>query len=206
MSAGTSISSCPAANLCLDQQAYQEDLELKNHELSEKYSDKARAFIHTNRLYQTLKQQVMASQVAVAAGDEAEQTTQTARGIRYIETMPGARTGTGVHSHPGFPGGHNRQSSGGLGNVGPQRGGPGLGPAPNYASHVQQRGLNGRVHTGRKSTLLNSFESSTSMTELVQILHPWERLVKIKAYPLSVEPVKAPSSMRTLVRHTKPRP
>ncbi|KAF2632228.1 hypothetical protein BU25DRAFT_358985 [Macroventuria anomochaeta] len=139
------------------QQADQIDLENKNNELSEAYKEKARALGRTQKMYNSLKQQVMVSQVAVAAGDEAELTLQTARGNRFIDRMPGARTGTGVYSHPGAvqqPGGsrlHNRQGSGSSGSSGQQRGGVGIGPAPTYASRLQGRGANARVHTGQSA-------------------------------------------------------
>lgn len=142
------------------QQAECEALEAKNNELSNAFMDKARALARQKKMYDSLKGQVMASQVAVAAGDEAEMTLQTARGRRFIDRMPGARTGTGAYGHPGGavqqPGGsrlHNRQGSGSSVSSGQQRGGIGIGPAPNYAQQLQGRGLGGRVHTGRRFML-----------------------------------------------------
>ena len=144
---------------CAAHQVEREELEGKNNELSSAYLEKAKALARQKKMYDTLKGQVMASQVAVAAGDEAEHTLQTVRGNRSLDRMPGVRTGTGVYSHPGVmqhPGGgrvHNRQGSGSSGSSGQQRGGVGLGPAPTYASHLQNRSLGGRVHPGRKSTV-----------------------------------------------------
>lgn len=115
----------------------------------------------------------MASHVAVAAGDEAEMTLETARGNRFIDRIPGARTGTGAYSHTGViqqPGGgrlHNRQGSGSSVSSGQQRGGVGIGPGPTYASHLQGRGLGGRAHTGRKSTIPIVLGKSSSTSDLV---------------------------------------
>jgi hypothetical protein len=128
--------------------------------------EKAKAFVRQKKMYDALKGQVMASQVAVAAGDEAELTLQTGQGNRFIDRMPGVRSGTGVYSHTGMvqqPGGgrvHNRQGSGSSGSNGQQRGGIGIGPASTYASHLQGRDLAGRVHTGRKSTVYHDPASS----------------------------------------------
>lgn len=117
---------------------------------------KAIALKRQQKMYDSLKVQVMASQVAVAAGDEAELTLQTARGNRVIDRMPGARSGTGVYIHPsaaakqsGASRLHNRQGSGCSGSSGQQRGGVGVGPAPSYTPHLQGRGLGGRIHIGR---------------------------------------------------------
>lgn len=120
-------------------------------------------------MYDSLKGQVLASQVAVAAVDEAEVTLQTARAAnRFANLMPSVRTGTGMYSHPGGavqqPGGnrlHNRQGSGSSGNSGQQRGGVGLGPAPDYAQHLQGRGLDGRVQTSRKFMLCFGLSSES---------------------------------------------
>lgn len=119
---------------------------------------KARAHARDKKMYDNLKGQVMASQVAVAAGDEAEMTFQTAQGHRFLDRMPGARVGTGANSHPGgafqqlrghMP--HNRHLSGGSGSSSQQRGATDLGPPPNYAQHLRGREFSGRIHTDRKS-------------------------------------------------------
>lgn len=145
------------ADIRAAQQADCEALEAKNNELSSHFLEKAKALARQKKMYDSLKGQVMASQLAVAAGDEAEVTLQTARANRFTDRMPEMRAGTGIYSHPGGavqqPGGnrlHNRQGSGSSGSSGQQRGGAGLGPASSYAQHLQGRGMGGRVHTGRK--------------------------------------------------------
>jgi len=135
----------------------QVSLETKNHELVDAFKDKGKSLQHITKLYQALKAQVMASHVATAAGDEAEMTLQTARGDRFIDRLPGTRTGTANYSQMGrnqqMGGGrpHGRadsRSSGSSGQQQQQRGGISLGPA--YASHLQGRGLGGRMGTGRE--------------------------------------------------------
>jgi hypothetical protein len=142
-------------------QAEQASLEAKNHELVEAYKEKTKSQQQTQKLYQSLKAQVMASHVAHAAGDEAEFTLQTARGDRFIDRLPGTRTGTANYSQVGMSqqvgGGrpHNREnsrSSGGSGRQQQQQQGSGIHLGPPFSnSQLQRRGLGGRVHTGRKS-------------------------------------------------------
>jgi hypothetical protein len=130
-------------------------LETKNRELGEAFKAKAQALQHTTRLYQALKAQVMVSHVATAAGDEAEMTLQTARGDRFIDRLPGTRTGTVMYSpmpasqRVGGDRPHGRNDSRSSGSGGQQRGGIGLGH--HYAPHLQGHGLSGRVGTGRMS-------------------------------------------------------
>ncbi|KAH7095373.1 RXT2-like protein [Paraphoma chrysanthemicola] len=120
-------------------------LESRNEELAKAFKDKCRAQQQTQRLYQSLKAQVMASHVANAAGDEAEMAIHTARGDRFIDRLPGTRTGSASFAQSGMSqhqtGGrqHNRADSKSSGSVGQQQGGIGLGS--NYAS---RRGLGGR--------------------------------------------------------------
>lgn len=129
-------------------------LEAKNHELGDAFKEKSKAHQHVTKLYQALKAQVMASHVATAAGDEAEITLQTARGDRFIDRLPGTRTGTANYSQLGVTqqmgGGraHDRFDSRSSGSSGQHRGGVGLGP--NYVSHLQTRGMRGRMGTDRK--------------------------------------------------------
>ncbi|KAF2131486.1 hypothetical protein P153DRAFT_286395 [Dothidotthia symphoricarpi CBS 119687] len=137
-------------------QAEQTTLEANNHELSDAFQKKARAHQQAQNLYQTLKAQVMASHVANAAGDEAEMTIQTARGDRFIDRVPGARTGSANFNLMGVGNQqsrrqHNRAGSGSSGSSGQQRGGVGLGPM--YASQLQGRGLGSRAHTGQSAPL-----------------------------------------------------
>jgi hypothetical protein len=132
-------------------QAEQASLQFKNDELHNAFQEKSKAQKQVQKLYQSLKAQVMASQVAVAAGDEVEMTSQTARGDRFIDQIPGTRTGTVNFNKTGtgYPSGgvrqHVRAESGSPGSGGQQRGGIGL--PPTFASHLQ-----GRVHTGRMYT------------------------------------------------------
>ncbi|KAJ4355080.1 hypothetical protein N0V95_003243 [Ascochyta clinopodiicola] len=83
------------------QQIDQDALETKNNHLSDAYREKARDIARVKQMYNALKQQVMASHVAVAAGDQAELTIQSAHGNRSVDRMPGVRIGTGAHSQPG---------------------------------------------------------------------------------------------------------
>lgn len=194
--------------MLLAQQADQDALESKNNDLSTAYADKSKAFQRSQKLYQSLKQQVMASQVAVAAGDEAEHTVQTARGNRFVDRMPGVKTGTRVYTHPsamqqhGGNVSHIRQGSGSSGSSGQQRGGVGLGLAPTYTSQLQGRGLNLRAHTGRKS-MTSCFWFKLDHANLVQDPHSSEHHVKV-VYLYLVEHVKVPFSKRALGHHTKP--
>jgi hypothetical protein len=161
-------------------QAEQASIEAKNHELVEAFKEKTKSQQQTQKLYQSLKAQVMASHVAHAAGDEAKFTLQTARGDRFIDRLPGTRTGTANYSQMGLSqqmgGGraHNRENSRSSGSSGRQQqqqgGGIHLGP-PFNNSHLQGRGLGGRVHTGRKSILsftLSCFRNYCSAGTLEQ--------------------------------------
>jgi hypothetical protein len=142
-------------------QADQGTLEAKNHELIDAFREKSRAQQQLQKLYQSLKAQVMASHVANAAGDEAEYALQhTVRGDRFVDKLPGARTGTGTFSQPNLAnrqGGrqryYNRDGSNSSGSSGqPKAGGIGLGPVGNSQSHGY--GLGARGYTGRKSRRL----------------------------------------------------
>ena len=138
-------------------QAEQASLEAKNHELVDAFKEKTRSQQQTQKLYQALKAQVMASHVANAAGDEAEFTLQSVRGDRFIDRLPGTRTstanfgqaGVGQQTSSGRP--HNRDNSRSSRSGGQQLGGIRIGPS--YTSHLQGRDSGGRVFTGRKSSL-----------------------------------------------------
>ncbi|KAJ4341848.1 hypothetical protein N0V87_001513 [Didymella glomerata] len=66
--------------------------------LQDKVQEKAKTLARQKKMYDTLKGRVMASHVAVAAGDEAEMTLQTVRATdRFADRMPGVRTGTGMY-------------------------------------------------------------------------------------------------------------
>ncbi|KAF2034866.1 hypothetical protein EK21DRAFT_97095 [Setomelanomma holmii] len=128
------------------------ELEKKNHDLADCFKEKCRAQQHVTKMYQSLKAQVMASQVANAAGDEAEMAVHTARGDRFIDRLPGTRTGSasfasmGMSQQHGNGKTHNRADSRSSESGGQQQGGIGLGP--NYASHLQGRGFGRRTATG----------------------------------------------------------
>jgi hypothetical protein len=131
-------------------QAEQISLQKQNEELRDAYREKFKAQQQVQKMYQSLKAQVMASQVAVAAGDEVEMTSQTARGDRFIDRIPGTRTGTanlnkvGIgHSSNGTRQ-HIRAASGSSGNGGQLQGGIGL--PPTFTSHMQGRVYPDRVY------------------------------------------------------------
>ncbi|KAF2661351.1 hypothetical protein K491DRAFT_710928 [Lophiostoma macrostomum CBS 122681] len=161
-------------------QVEQASLEHKNHELSDAFRDKARAQQQIQKLYQSLKAQVMASHVANAAGDEADYALHTARPDRSVERLPGTRTGTanlsqfGVGNQQRGDGRrHNRDgsgSSGGRGDGQHRGGGIGLGPAWN--SQAQAHGLGGRVYTGRESFILSLgvsfFQSVKTLNDVIE--------------------------------------
>ncbi|KAL6155900.1 hypothetical protein ACJBU6_06096 [Exserohilum turcicum] len=125
------------------------ELESKNHGFAEAFKEKTKAHQRTQNLYQALKAQVMASQVAHAAGDEAEFTLQTARGNRLIDHLPGARSGTANLSQVGMTQQagsrlHNRVTSRSSGSSGRhQQSGVHVGPS--FNSQLHGRGLTGRV-------------------------------------------------------------
>ncbi|USP74319.1 hypothetical protein yc1106_01593 [Curvularia clavata] len=130
-------------------QAELAELESKNHGFAEAFKEKTRAHQRTQQLYQALKAQVMASHVAHAAGDEAEHTLHSARGDRFIDRFPGARSGTvnfsqmGTTQHSGKRS-HKRIISRSSGSSGRQPGGVHAGPS--FHSHSHARGLGSRVH------------------------------------------------------------
>lgn len=121
------------------QQAERNDLVAKNNELGDKFQERARAFSVQKRLYDSLKAQVMASQVALAAGDEAASTLQSSRISRHVDRIPGVRAGTGVYTQQ-LPGSRlqHRQGSTSSAGSGQQRGGAGIGAVPSY---IQGRGF-----------------------------------------------------------------
>jgi hypothetical protein len=154
-------------------QTEQASLEQKNHELVDAFREKSRAQQQMQKLYQSLKAQVMASHVANAAGDEADLTLHTARADRFVDRIPGARTGTGNFSQPGMGnqqarggnGQHNRNGSGSSGG-GEQLCARGNGlPAP-WNSQSQGHALGGRMHSG----CMHSFLSSCTCCKLMCLL------------------------------------
>lgn len=140
-------------------QADQLALEQKNHELLEAFRQKSRAQQQIQKHYQALKSQVMATQVAHAAGDEADLAVHTARGARFVDMLPGARSGTanlsqlGVGQHHGGGRSHYHGGRGSSGENGQPRGGVGL--APQWSSQLNGRGLGSRMHSGRRCPIAN---------------------------------------------------
>ncbi|KAF1941786.1 hypothetical protein EJ02DRAFT_346880 [Clathrospora elynae] len=140
-------------------QAEQASLEGKNHELADAYMQKTKAHQQTQKLYQSLKAQVMASHIANAAGDEADYTLQTARGDRFVDRFPGTRTGTANYGQVGAgqQGGggsgrlHNREHSHSSGSSGRQQQQGGVHLGPPFRPYSQGRGLRSRVHTGQSA-------------------------------------------------------
>lgn len=174
-------------------QAEQESLETKNHELVDAYKKKTRSQQQTNQLYQSLKAQVMASQVANAAGDEAEYALQSARGDRFIDRLPGARVGSvnlhRLNENQQTAGGrfHNRNMSRSSGSNGHQPGSIGLG-----SQHVSQRALNNR-HIGREFPFLYAIGiakmRTSSMSQRLTSMQSLGLLARLKrseaAFPYS---------------------
>lgn len=134
-------------------QAEQASLVNKNQELVEAFKERARSQQAIFKQYQSLKAQVMASQVANAAGDEAEHALNTARGDRFIDRIPGTRIGSanfnrmGDHQQ-GNKRLHDRNHSRSSGSSGQQQPGN-IGIGPPYPSHLQGRAVGSRILTGQ---------------------------------------------------------
>jgi len=132
----------------------QESLVAKNQELHNAFKERAKSQQQTQKMYQALKAQVMASHVANAAGDEAEYALNTAHGDRLMNRIPGTRTGSanfgrmGDRHQTGNKRPHDRNNSRSSESNGQQQGAVGIGPP--FAAHLQSRGLNSRVLPGRK--------------------------------------------------------
>jgi hypothetical protein len=161
-------------------QAEQAALEEKNHQLSTGLRTKSQALAHTSHLYQALKAQVMASHVATAAGDEAEMTLQTARGDRFIDRLPGTRSGTANFSQMGGshrmsgPRPHNRADSRSSGSSGQQLRGNGMGQT--FASQLQGRGL-GRTGAGGEFSMHYLFAARLTCPKNPALARPVSRNV-----------------------------
>lgn len=137
-------------------QAEQASLVSKNQELANAFKERAKALSQTQKMYQALKAQVMASQVANAAGDEAEYALNTARGHRFIDRLPGARIGSAnfhrmADRQQGHKRAHDRNHSRSSGSSGHLQSGVVGGAGPSFASHLQGRGLDGRNFTGQSA-------------------------------------------------------
>lgn len=109
------LSSVQAACRALDQ---------KNQELADQHLIKSKAHSQTLKMYNTLKAQIMASQVANAASDNAEQAIQTATGSHFTDRVTSRRsTGSADFSRlPEIAGGdpllHQRRRSGSIRDLG----------------------------------------------------------------------------------------
>jgi len=86
----------------------------KNHELVTAFREKSKIHQQLQKAYQTLKAQVMASQVQTAASDDAEHTLRTAGAERFVDRLG---TGGGIARYPTgrreVERIHSRQKSGG---------------------------------------------------------------------------------------------
>lgn len=149
----------PRTYSCAAMQAEQEALETKNFELAKAYKEKTIAHQRVQNHYQALKGQVNLTHVARAAGNEAAHTLQNARGDRFIDRLPGTRTGTANYSQMNMShqagGGrmHNRDFSRSSENSGRlQQSGIHIGAPLNPS--LQRRVLGGRNNIGRELTPL----------------------------------------------------
>ncbi|TKA68538.1 hypothetical protein B0A49_06711, partial [Cryomyces minteri] len=107
----------------------QKHLEQKNHELVTAYKEKSRSQQQIQKLYQSLKSQVMASHVQTAASDDAENTLQTVTGSRLIDRLGTSRAPQSQYAqfsagHRGAEQIHSRQRSSGSGGITAQYSGP----------------------------------------------------------------------------------
>jgi hypothetical protein len=132
----------------------QTSLENKNHDLSAAFTERCKAHSKVQKMYQTLKAELMANQAADAAAQEADFAVNTARADRYIDRIPGTRMGTGDLGHLPSQAArdagrqHNRNGSGNLGGVQPPRD-VRIGGAWNTQS--QSISVNDKMFTDRKS-------------------------------------------------------
>ncbi|KAK5294407.1 hypothetical protein LTR16_001366 [Cryomyces antarcticus] len=122
----------------------QKHLEQKNHELVTAYKEKSRSQQQIQKLYQSLKSQVMASHVQTAASDDAENTLQTVTGSRFIDRLGTSRAPQSQYAqfsagHRGAEQIHSRQRSSGSGGITAQYSGP-VGGAWNSQTQ-ENRGL-----------------------------------------------------------------
>ncbi|OCK86387.1 hypothetical protein K432DRAFT_284568 [Lepidopterella palustris CBS 459.81] len=129
------------------------NLEQKNHDLVEAFREKSKTQQQIQKLYQSLKAQVMASHVATAATNEAEHTIHAATRDRFVDRIPGTRSGLQQHFNQfsldpqGNGRNHNRRESGSSGGSGGQgRAAQNSGLGPSWTSQAQ----NARNWTSRK--------------------------------------------------------
>ncbi|KAJ4354574.1 uncharacterized protein N0V89_006311 [Didymosphaeria variabile] len=132
----------------------QASLEHNNEELANAFRAKTKAQQQTQKMYQALKAQVMATQVANAAGEEVDHAMHTIRqSDRYVDKLPGTRSGTvnlnqlGTNQQRGGGRLHNRDASGSSGSSGQQR----IGSRLQFNPQLQQRMFGGRTNTGQSA-------------------------------------------------------
>lgn len=120
------------------------NLEQKNHDLVEAFREKSKTQQQIQKLYQSLKAQVMASHVATAATNEAEHTIHAATRDRFVDRIPGTRSGLQQHFNQfsldpqGNGRNHNRRESGSSGGSGGQgRAAQNSGLGPSWTSQAQ---------------------------------------------------------------------
>ncbi|KAL5455016.1 hypothetical protein PMIN07_007277 [Paraphaeosphaeria minitans] len=133
-------------------QQEQASLEQSYHEMDNAFRAKTKAHQCDRRAYESLKAQVMATQVVSAAGEEVDNTMHSIRqGDRFIDKIPGTRTGTANFSQLGLNqqrgGGrlHNRAGSGSSGSS-EQR----IAGLP-FNSHLQPPAFGGRSNTSQSA-------------------------------------------------------
>jgi hypothetical protein len=138
-------------------EAEHNNLEHKNNELQNALREKSIAHTKTQKLYQNLKANLMGNTVAQAAVDEAEYAIHTVRADRYIDKIPGTRTGTATFNQMGIPqqqmrGRQRNRSTGSKSSRsgGQPHAGINLNPAWNP---MQGQGLPDRGYTSREFSL-----------------------------------------------------
>lgn len=127
--------------------AEQVTLEAKNQELIDAYKEKSRAQQQSQKLYNILKAQVMASQVADAAGNEAEFTLMNSGRGDTLRKFPGAKSGASRLAQASNQRAHLRGNSNSSGSSGQHHAGIGIGPS--YASQLRDREMGSRLHSSR---------------------------------------------------------
>lgn len=130
-----------------DMHAEQTSLEAKNQELVDCYREKSKAYANTQKMYQSLKAQVMATQVADAASYEAAHAVHpAARRDRVLDRLPGTRTGSAANFSQAQQAGqgrvHQRNDSQSSGSGQQQRG---INLHPSFSNHLRARVNSGRT-------------------------------------------------------------
>lgn len=143
--------------MCIATIAEHADLEQKNNELVDILREKSKAHSHVQKMYQSLKAQVMASRVVNAAGDEVDMALNTVSGDRFVDRIPGVRTGAGGFTQQNMSDSVARRrthrpnesisSGGGVG----QRG-RATNTGQTWNSQSQSHGLGNRVYSGNRKS------------------------------------------------------